>query len=545
MAGLVPKQRSWFAVWPKTVPKSLDYPKIALWELLAQSAKKRPQQTAVIHNNQRISYSELNLSSQKFAQALNQLGVRKGDRVALFLHNVPEYIISYYGALRQGAVIVPMNPLIKEEEFNNIFTSTLPKILVLDETLFSVVTPSLNEFSQVNTISVGFKENSEHAQSFDSLLTRQNGQSEQVEINPNDLAVIQYTGGTTGVPKGAMLSHRNLIVNALQNCVWFNWTDQEVVMGTLPLYHSWGACVNMNSVFAVGATLLLFTRFSIDQGLAALEREKATVWYGPPTLFTLLVNNPKLTNYDLNSLRYVKIGAAPIPEEIRRQWVTLTGGVSMVLGYGLTEACPEAISSPPEDIRPGTIGIPIIDTDAKIVDVETGRTELPPDDPGELILSGPQVMQGYWKDPAQTKFALRDGWLFTGDMASIDKDGYVTILERLKNTIKYKGYTVFPAEVENVLYKHPSVKECCVIGKPDSFTGEIPKAFIVLKERHNPTPEEIIEFCQNHIAPYKRIREVEFVDSLPKTAVGKILARALREQERKKHSATSEKKSIV
>lgn len=542
MAGLVPKQRPWFAVWPKTVPKSLDYPKIALWEFLAQSAKKFPQQTALIHKNQRISYSELDFSSQKFALALNQLGVKKGDRVALFLHNVPEYIISYYGALRQGAVIVPMNPLIKEEEFNNIFSSTLPKILVLDDALFSVAVPSLNELSQVNTISVGSKEESEHAQSFDSLLTHQKGQLEQVDINPNDLAVIQYTGGTTGVPKGAMLSHRNLVANALQNCVWFNWTKQEVVMGTLPLYHSWGACVNMNSVFAVGATLLLFTRFSIDQGLAVLEREKATVWYGPPTLFAMLVNNPKFSDYDLSSLRYVKIGAAPIPEEIRRQWVTLTGGVRMILGYGLTEACPEAISSPPEDIRSGTVGIPIIDTDAKIVDIETGRTELPPDEPGELILHGPQVMQGYWEDPAQTKLALRDGWLFTGDMASVDKEGYVSILDRLKNTIKYKGYTVFPAEVENVLYKHPSVKECCVIGKPDSFAGEIPKAFIVLKEGQKPTPEEIVEFCQNQIAPYKRIREVEFVNSLPKTAVGKVLARELREQERKKQSVTSESK---
>ena len=542
MAGLVPKQRTWFAVWPKTVPKSLDYPKIALWEFLAQSTKNRPQQTAVIHNNQRISYSKLDLSSQKFALALNQLGVKKGDRVALFLHNVPEYIISYYGALRQGAVIVPMNPLIKEEEFNTIFTSTSPKILVLDETLFSVAAPSLKEFSQVNTISVGSKEDPEHAQPFDSLLTRQEGQLEQVEFNPNDLAVIQYTGGTTGVPKGAMLSHRNLVANALQNCVWFNWTNQEMVMGTLPLYHSWGACVNMNSVFAVGATLLLFTRFSIDQGLEALEREKATVWYGPPTLFTMLVNDPRLSNYDLSSLRYVKIGAAPIPEEIRRQWLTRARGVSMVLGYGLTEACPEAISSPPEDIRPGTVGIPIIDTDAKIVDIETGKTELPHDEPGELILHGPQVMQGYWEDSTQTQMALRDGWLFTGDMASIDKDGYVTIRDRLKNTIKYKGYTVFPAEVENILYKHPSVKECCVVGKPDSFAGEIPKAFIVLKKGQTPTPEEIVEFCQNQIAPYKRIREVEFVESLPKTAVGKILARELREQERKKHSETSESK---
>ncbi|MFX1341890.1 MAG: long-chain fatty acid--CoA ligase [Promethearchaeota archaeon] len=541
MAGLVPKQRPWFAVWPEAVPKSLDYPKIALWEFLAHSAKNRPQQTAVIHNDQRISYSELDLSSQQFALALDQLGVKKGDRVALFLHNVPEYIISYYGALRQGAVIVPMNPLIKEEEFCTIFSSTLPKILVLDEVLCSVATPSLNEFSKVNTISVGSKEEPERAQSFDSLLTRQEGRLKQVEINPNDLAVIQYTGGTTGVPKGAMLSHHNLVVNALQNCMWFNWTDKEVVMGTLPLYHSWGACVNMNSVFFVGATLLLFTRFSIVEGLEALEREKATVWYGPPTLFALLVNDSKFSNYDFSSLRYVKIGAAPIPEEIRRKWVALTGGISMVLGYGLTEACPEAISSPPEDIRPGTVGIPIIDTDVKIVDIETGETELQPGEPGELIVYGPQVMQGYWKDPAQTKFTLRDGWLFTGDIASIDTDGYVTILDRLKNTIKYKGYTVFPAEVENVLYKHPSVRECCVVGKPDSFAGEIPKAFIVLKKGQNPTSEEIIEFCQNRIAPYKRIRAVEFVDSLPKTAVGKILARELREQERKKHSITAER----
>ncbi|MFX1301148.1 MAG: AMP-binding protein, partial [Promethearchaeota archaeon] len=218
MAGLVPKQRPWFAVWPEAVPKSLDYPKIALWEFLAHSAKNRPQQTAVIHNDQRISYSELDLSSQQFALALDQLGVKKGDRVALFLHNVPEYIISYYGALRQGAVIVPMNPLIKEEEFCTIFSSTLPKILVLDEVLCSVATPSLNEFSKVNTISVGSKEEPERAQSFDSLLTRQEGRLKQVEINPNDLAVIQYTGGTTGVPKGAMLSHHNLVVNALQNC---------------------------------------------------------------------------------------------------------------------------------------------------------------------------------------------------------------------------------------------------------------------------------------------------------------------------------------
>jgi long-chain acyl-CoA synthetase len=541
MGKPVPEQRPWFAVWPEIIPKSLNYPQIALWEFLSQSAEKFPKQTAVIHNNQRIPYSELDHCVQKFALALDQLGVKKGERVALFLHNVPEYIISYYGTLRQGAIVVPMNPLIKEEEFNTMFTSTSPSILVLDDALFPVAAPSLKDFSCENTISVGLNGESENALSFNSLLASQERQLVQVEIDPDEPAVIQYTGGTTGTPKGAMLSHRNLVANALQNCVWFSWTDKEVVMGTLPLYHSWGACVNMNAVFAVGATLILVPRFSIEQGLEVLETEKATVWYGPPTLFTKLVNTPELTNYDLSSLRYVKIGAAPIPEEIWRQWLSRTGGVKMVLGYGLTEACPEAISSPPDDIRPGTVGIPIMDTDAKIVDIETGSKEVPLGEAGELIIRGPQVMMGYWKDQDQTEFALREEWLFTGDMASIDKDGYVTIIDRLKNTIKYKGYSVFPAEIENVLYKHPSVKECCVIGKPDSFAGEIPKAIIVLKEGHNPTPEEIVEFCRNQIAPYKRVREVEFVDNLPKTAVGKILVRELRVQERKKYSETSTK----
>lgn len=536
MVRPVPEDRPWLALWPNAIPKTLEYPQIALWEFLSQSAVKFPQQTAVIHNNQRIPYSELDLHVKKFALALVQLGVKKGDRVALFLQNVPEYIISYYGALRQGAIVLPMNPLVKEDEFNTIFSSTTPSILVLDEALFSVAAPSLKDVSSENTISVGFNEASGRAQSFDSLLTRQKGQLDRVEINPDDPAIIQYTGGTTGIPKGAVLSHRNLVANALQNCAWFNWTEKDVVMGTLPLYHSWGASVNMNSVFAVGATLLLVTRFQIDTALESIEREKATTWYGPPTLFTMLVNYPELSNYTLSSLRYVKIGAAPIPEEIRRQWESMTGGVKMVLGYGLTEACPEAISSPPGDIRSGTVGIPIMDTDAKIVDIETGKKELSLGEAGELIISGPQVMKGYWKDSNQTNFALREGWLFTGDMASIDKDGYVTIIDRLKNTIKYKGYTVFPAEIENVLYKHPSVKECCVVGKPDSFAGEIPKAFIVLKERHNPTAEEIIEFCRKQITPYKRVREVEFVDRLPKTTVGKILARKLREQERIKYN---------
>lgn len=530
----VPEQRPWFTVWPKGVRKTLKYPKIALWEFLIQTSKKHPERTAIIHNSHQITYKNLTRYVNKLATVLGSLGVKKGDRVLLYLPNIPEYIISYYAVLRLGAIVTPINPLVREGEFNYIFANIEPTALVVHAPLYPIAAPSLTNFSEENVLIVESTKESVKTQSFEAKIASFKAQPPQVDFFPEeDTAVIQYTGGTTGMPKGSMLTHFNLVANAFQNAKWFNWTKEDVVMGTLPLYHSWGACCNMNSTMLVGATLLLVTRFKPEIALEAIQKEKVTCWYGPPTLFTLLVNHPALTKYDLSSLRYVKIGAAPIPEEIRRQWEHLTG-VKMILGYGLTEASPETLSSPPDDIRSGTVGIPIMDTDAKIVDMETGSKELLPEETGELIVRGPQVMKGYWKDPDQTRHSLRNGWLYTGDLACIDDDGYFIIVDRLKNTIKYKGYSVFPAELENLLYSHPAVKECCVVGKPDTFTGEIPKAFVVLKEGYNSTKEELIEYCKDRIAPYKRIREVVFVDSLPKTAVGKILARELREQERRK-----------
>ena len=535
MTWKVPEKRPWFAVWPKSIPKTLKYPNIALWEFLIQTSKKNPEHTAIIHNTQRITYKNLARQVDNLATALGSLGVKKGDRVLLFLPNIPEYIISYYAVIRLGAIVTPVNPLAKEGEFNYVFSSVEPAVIVVHAPLYPITAPSLTNFSEDKVLVVESMEIPAGTQPFEALLTSSKAQLPQIDFIPaEDTAVIQFTGGTTGMPKGTMLTHFNLVANALQNVKWFNWTKKDVMMGTLPLCHSWGACCNMNSTFMVGATLLLVTRFKPETALEAIQKEKVTCWYGPPTLFTLLVNLPTLTKYDLSSLRYVKIGAAPIPEEIRRQWEHLTG-VKMILGYGLTEASPETLSSPPNDIRPGTVGIPIMDTDAKIVDLETGLKELLPGETGELIVRGPQVMKGYWKDPDQTRHSLRNGWLYTGDLARIDEDGYFIIVDRLKNTIKYKGYSVFPAELENLLYSHPAVKECCVVGKPDTFTGEIPKAFVILKEGHNPTKEELIDYCKERIAPYKRIREVEFVDSLPKTAVGKILARELREQERMKY----------
>ncbi len=532
----VSEKRSWFDVWPKNVPKSIDYPSCSLGELITKSATKYPEHTAIIHDSQLITYRDLIKRIEYFAHALKAMGVKKGDRVLLFLPNVPEYVICYYGVLHQGAIVVPINPLLKQQEFHTVFTNAEPSVIVVTNSLFQVVEHSIAALPPENVVVVDSHNDSEEYSAFNELLLNNENSPPMAEVIPEkDPAVIQFTGGTTGIPKGAMLTHFNLIANALQNCAWFQWTNKDIVMGTLPLYHSWGACCNMNSTFAVGASVFLVTRFSPETALEAIQREKVTLWYGPPTLFIMLINHPTIKKYDLSSLRYVKIGAAPIPEEIRRQWEHLMGGVKMVLGYGLTEASPETLSSPPNAIRPGTVGIPIMNTDIRIVDLESGMKQCSPGETGELIVHGPQVMKGYWRDSEQTHKALRNGWLYTGDLAKISDDGYVTIVDRLKSMIKYKGYSVFPAEIENILYSHPTVKECSVVGKPDSYAGEIPKAFVVLKPGHTSTEKELIQYCRDHIAPYKRIREVEFIDELPKTAVGKILSRQLREEEQKKY----------
>jgi long-chain acyl-CoA synthetase len=283
----------------------------------------------------------------------------------------------------------------------------------------------------------------------------------------------------------------------------------------------------MNSTFYTGATLILITRFDLEKVLEIVEKKRATVWYGAATMFTLIVNHPAITNYNLSSLRCVKAGAASIPSSTKRKWDRLTG-VELMLGYGLTEASPETHDSPPDRVKIGSVGIPIIDTDAKIVDIETGIKELPPGEIGELIVKGPQVMSGYWKCPTETQNVLRNGWLHTGDIARMDEEGYFYIIDRQKDTIKYKGYSVFPAEVENVLYTHPAIKECAVVGKPDLIAGEIPKAYVVLKEGVAATEDEVIDYCRKNISAYKRIREIEFVTELPKNFAGKILKRVLR-----------------
>ncbi len=523
----VPEDRPWFQFWPKGVPKSIEYPEIPLFELLADSCRKHPDRRAVVQDRRAVTYRELDELSSRLAAGLEALGVEKGSRVLLFLSNTIEYVISYYGILKAGAVVTAASPLFKEMELEYQLADCGAKTVITASELCPIVDSCREKTRLNNVVSVGGG-NRKGAHSFESLLATGELPNPRRPLDAREeTAVLQYTGGTTGLPKGAMMSHYNLVANAIQNARWFGWSSDDVVMAALAFCHTWGTCVCINSPVYVAATVVLLPSFDPRAVLQLIEKEKVSILYGSATMFNMLVNCPDIEGHDLSSLRLAKAGAMPIPAEVKRRWDEMTG-LELVLGYGLTEASPETHDSPPARIKPGSVGIPITDTDAKVVDLETGQRTLPPGEIGELVLKGPQVMSGYWNCGGERGGALREGWLHTGDVARMDDEGYFYIIDRVKDLIKYKGYSVFPAEVENVLYNHPAVKECLVVGRAEPAVGEIPKAFVVLKAAGSATEQELLIFCQNRISAYKRVREVEFVSELPKTVTGKPLRRLMR-----------------
>ena len=447
----------------------------------------------------------------------------------LFLSNSLEFVIGYYGILKAGATVTPANPLNKHQELKHQLNDSEAVAIITSENSYPMVREIKGE-TRLKAIILTDSEGSNGAMSLSELLAKYPPNPPEIDLKPReDIAAIEYTGGTTGLPKGAMLTHYNLVANAMQNAGWFGWSNKDIIIGSLPFYHSWGACACVNSPIYSRSRVIILPRFDAQELLMTIEKEKATVLHGAASLFTMLVNNPIITEYDLSSLKYVKAGAMPIPPEIRERWEQMTG-VKMILAYGLSEASPETHTSPPERTKSGTVGIPIMDTDARIVDEETGETELPPGEVGELVISGPQVMKGYLNRPEDNREVLRNGWLYTGDLAMMDEEGYFSIVDRKKEIIKYKGYTIAPAEVEAVLYEHPAVKECAVVGEPDTLAGELPKAYVVLKDGYNLGKEELLNFCEQRVAPYKKIRRVEFIQEIPKTQVGKVLRRVLRDK---------------
>jgi len=546
----------WIGHYDPGVPGEIGPVSGTIPHLLLQAAAKSPQSPALAFFGRTLTYGALDAQVARLAQAFRNLGVAPGERVAFLLPNCPQLVLAYHAALRLGAVAVPLNPLLSPKELNYqladsgarwlvVLDHLLPKV---EETrarggLAQVIVTGLADFlpwplkwlypftARRQGLALGFKAGP------GLLAWRDLLQSPPLDAPPlpqlQDLAVLLYTGGTTGVPKAAALTHANLLANVAQINAWLPQVryGAERLVGLLPFSHSFGLTVCLNWPISQGALIIVLPRFEIQMFLKALKKYRPTMLPGVPTLFVALINHPDLPRCDLSSLWACISGSAPLPLEVRDRFEGLTG-CRILEGYGLTEAGPVTHINPIAGRRPpGSIGLPLPGTAVRIMDQENGARELPPGEVGELVLKGPQVMEGYWQKPGETALALRDGWLYTGDLARMEADGYFYIVERKKDMIISGGYNIYPREVEEVLYQHPGVKEAVALGWPDAYRGEVVKVVIVPQDGLQLTAAEIQAFCQPQLAAYKVPKLVEFRRELPKSQVGKVLRRVLREKE--------------
>ena len=572
--------RIWYKNWPPQVPKCLDYPDCTLAEFLKQSAAKHGSQAAIYFLDEEVTYDQLWDMVQRLATALADLGLKKGDVCALMLPNSIQFVASFYACQLLGVTVTAINPTYKALEIQHQLKDSEAKVLIVLDAVASEVREGI-EGTQVKTVIgtnvvdlCGFSplkvllgkllkkiptgELPAGALQLKKLLkTKPN--PPKVDADPSDVAVLQYTGGTTGLPKGAMLTHRNVVANACMCDAWL-WKKDRVmgIVGVLPLFHSFAMTTVMNTSIRIGGFQLLFPRPPADMAelCAAIQKYSAKgglIMPGVAVLFNKINTHPKVKEFDLSGLKMAVSGAGPLPLEVQNRFEELTGSV-IVEGYGLSEATPVTHGNPVYGRRKlGTIGLPFPDTDMKIMDKETGARELSPLPfavadtggltkeqseqaeayTGELVIKGPQVMKGYLNRPDVTQSTIRDGWLYTGDIACIDADGYTIIRDRAKDMIKFKGYAIFPAEVEDLLHRHPQIQGVAVIGVPDEKVGEAVKAFVVLDpaRRGKVTAEEIQEWAKDKMSPYKIPSVIEFRDELPTTLVGKVLRRVLKEEE--------------
>ena len=540
--------KPWFKFWPSAIPKNIDYPEVPLQGLLRKSAETHPEKAAVAYFEREITYAELDVLSGQFAAALASLGVKKGAKVAVFLPNIPQFIIAYFGILKASAVLTTISPLHKEREVAYQLNDSEAETIVTLDTLYPIVETVWRKTKLKHAIVTNMEEYAKNpvaaktpqapnVHSFQELLKP--AEPPCVDINPHeDLAALQYTGGTTGTAKGAMLTHMNLVSNAVAFAAWIQGASADTFLAALPLFHIYGMTTSMTVPVSLAAKMALLPRFEPASALETIQRYRVTVFCGVPTMYSVLLANPELGKFDLTSIRVCISGASPLPPQVQKNFMEITGGF-LAEGYGLTEASPVTHCNPVDKtmrtVRVGSIGLPLPDTDARIVDVETGTKTLEPEQTGELAVKGPQVMRGYWLNLEETSLVLRDGWLLTGDIAHMDPDGFFYITDRKKDLIKYKDYSVYPREIEDVLYEHTAVKLCAVAGKPSPVVGEVPKAFIVLKDGTQASEAEIMAFVKEKVAPYKAVREVEFRQELPISGAGKVLRRTLQEEEKRKN----------
>ncbi len=572
--------RDWFASYPPGVPKTVSpIPDVSLFSFLADAAVKHPDAPAVAFHlpgaplGKTLTYTQLLKEVEQFSRVLAHLGIRRGDRVGLVLPNCPQYVIGYYATLRLGAVIVGNNPLYTERELSHQLKDAGIEVLVTLDVLYprvaevrdavglrEVIVGSVVDYARFPVNVLAPRTMKKHAlkagepwppvpagakvRRWKELMKASYPDVPVADVKGDDLAGLIYTGGTTGLSKGAMLSHGNLVGNVVQGSAWFPdlVEGKEGVMCIIPFFHSYGMTVAMNVGIYKAGKLVLMPQFVLADTLKVIQKEKPTLFPGVPRLYIAINEGKETSNYDLKSIRACLSGAAPLPLAVAEKFESITGA-KVVEGYGLTETSPITHANPIYGRRKeGSIGLPIPDTDCRIVDPDDWTKDLEPGQEGELIVAGPQVMQGYYNRPDETAGMIKtaeDGtrWLLTGDIAKVDAEGYFSIVDRKKDMILVSGFNVYPTDIEQVLYRHPKVQKACVVGVPDTTTGEAVKAFIVLKEGQTATAEEIIAFARSEasgLTGYKVPKRIEFRDSLPETLVGKVLRRVLLEEEKQK-----------
>ena len=554
-------EHPWRKFWAKHVIEMGDDPPEPkpLFDLVSVTAARDPKRVCVRFQGASMTYGQVDELSSKFAAALVSLGVRKGDRVAIFLPNMPQFVLSYFGILKAGGVVVPCSPLYKAKELefqlrdsgasvvvaandivkgNDLFASVEACRRSLD---IKVVTASLTDYlPPAKRALAGFAgvKNAERegtAGRFRELVAKGVPLSAFASVDPrNDIAVLQYTGGTTGVAKGAMLTHANLFLNAAVLAAWFPLAKDDVALGVLPFFHIYGMTAAMNAPLYAGSSMVILPRFEVEAVLEAIQNERVTSFCGVPTMYIAVIHHPDVKKFSLRTVRGCISGGAALPAAVIKSFGELTGG-TLVEGYGLSEASPVTHCNPMGErasLREGSIGVPLPFTDARVVDMDDPSKRLGVGEAGELAVKGPQVMLGYWNNKAETENVLTaDGWLLTGDVAKMDADGYFYIVDRKKDMIDVSGLKVYPREVEELLFTHPAVKEAAVVGMADEYRGEAVSAYVVLKpeSKGKVTEEELVQFCRSNLATYKAPRKVTFVDELPKTLIGKVLRRRLRE----------------
>ncbi len=554
--------KPWLAHYDKGVPQTIEYPKAPLFHFLEESARKYPDRACTIFKGAVVSYKEMESLTNSMAAALVEMGVKKGDRVGIFMPNLPQFVIAYYGILKAGGVVVAVNPTYPPDEvltpvndanievmftltrfYNKLKTvrekSKLKKIIV------SNLKEALPPFTRLLFTLLKEKKDGDRLDSLadgdfwmkDLLAKHANSPRPNVDVSPDDTALFQYSGGTTGVPKGAVAMHRNVVANTLQIKSWMPNIDpgKEILLMGIPLFHVYGMVAGMNFAMSNGASMVMIPNArDLKDVLENISKYKTTIFPGVPLLYNGINNHPdvKAGKYNLSSIKACISGSAPLMRETKEEFERLTGG-KVFEGYGLSEAPTATHCNPLLGVnKTGSIGMPLPDVDVKIISLDDGETEMPQGEIGEIVVNGPQVMKGYHNMPTETANSLRqmkDGktWLFTGDIARMDEDGYFYIVDRKKELIKPGGFQVWPREVEEAISAHPKVLEVGVGGIPDPQRGETVKAWVVVKPGETLTEAELKAFCKEHLAPYKVPTHYEFRSELPKTTVGKILRREL------------------